>query len=107
MYQVYCMLITTLIYIQMVYESHIDSYDKWEDIHELSETFFYRKISVISARVDQVNSWCKNIFDGYPWSSRFPKLHVFMFQIMIRSIFLFLDRTYVLQNSAVASLWWV
>ena len=50
------MLITTLIYIQMVYESHIDSYDKWEDIHALSETFFYRKISVISARVDQVNS---------------------------------------------------
>ena len=28
-----------------------------------------------------------------------------MFQIMIRSIFLFLDRTYVLQNSSVASLW--
>lgn len=31
----------------------------------------------------------------------------FAFQIMIRSIFLYLDRTYVLQNSSILSLWYV
>lgn len=30
-----------------------------------------------------------------------------LLQIMIRSIFLFLDRTYVLQNSLLPSIWWV
>ena len=28
-------------------------------------------------------------------------------QIMIRGIFLYLDRTYVLQNSSISSLWYV
>lgn len=34
-------------------------------------------------------------------------MFVFVSQIMIRSIFLFLDRTYVLQNSMLPSIWWV
>ncbi|KAL2310581.1 hypothetical protein Nmel_002242 [Mimus melanotis] len=33
------------------------------------------------------------------------KIFVLYFQIMIRSIFLFLDRTYVLQNSVLPSIW--
>lgn len=34
-------------------------------------------------------------------------MFVLVSQIMIRSIFLFLDRTYVLQNSMLPSIWWV
>lgn len=43
------------------------------------------------------------------WVRRFrPVDGLFLpLQIMIRSIFLFLDRTYVLQNSMLPSIWWV
>uniref|UniRef100_A0A663LNW2 Cullin-4B n=1 Tax=Athene cunicularia TaxID=194338 RepID=A0A663LNW2_ATHCN len=40
-------------------------------------------------------------FREYP----FPVIFFIYFQIMIRSIFLFLDRTYVLQNSMLPSIW--
>lgn len=42
-------------------------------------------------------------FSAYFWLWMF----VIVSQIMIRSIFLFLDRTYVLQNSMLPSIWWV
>lgn len=42
-------------------------------------------------------------FTAYFWLWMF----VIVSQIMIRSIFLFLDRTYVLQNSMLPSIWWV
>ena len=31
----------------------------------------------------------------------------FVYQIMIRSVFLFLDRTYVMQSSGIPSIWYV
>uniref|UniRef100_A0A8C0U1C4 Cullin 4A n=1 Tax=Cyanistes caeruleus TaxID=156563 RepID=A0A8C0U1C4_CYACU len=42
-------------------------------------------------------------FREYPFVMQ--KYFLYIFQIMIRSIFLFLDRTYVLQNSVLPSIW--
>lgn len=55
----------------------------------------------------------KKILLCFYWILYVRKYHInycvvfFYPQIMIRSIFLFLDRTYVLQNSSVLSIWWV
>lgn len=44
---------------------------------------------------------------GWCFQFSFSQFMSCFLQIMIRSIFLFLDRTYVLQNSMLPSIWWV